>query len=291
MPLSGSTRSANGGSGNSMQPIEFIYLGILFAGAGLLSVVYYRSVPPTPELRRRLPNRTSVVSVAFALAIGALVWYISAKSSGLHRVGNFFSLIFGLLFLESLFILLMRWCKTNWSAMYCSAGVTGLVFLIFSKSPTFFIQNLIIIVAVLGAATLLIRLGLLKSWYLVALATLWVPYDIYLTQRVLPAVTVVTSAPYPTLLYPAVTVGTLSLGAGDFMFLVLFTLVLLRDFGTLPSIIHVAIQAVALLGVGLLVQSGSFIIPMMVILAPIYLIIYGLFLFRQRRGAVTPVPK
>jgi len=52
-----------------MQPIEFIYLGVLFIGAGLLAVLYYRTVPDAAVLKQRLPNRPSVVSVLLAVAV------------------------------------------------------------------------------------------------------------------------------------------------------------------------------------------------------------------------------
>ncbi|MFA5052272.1 MAG: hypothetical protein WC544_04435 [Patescibacteria group bacterium] len=266
-----------------MQPIEFIFLGVLFAGAGLLAVLYYRSVPDAQTLKQRLPNRPSAVAVILTFVIGFLVWYICAHSSGLRRAHQLLELVFGLLFFESLFILFIRWLRLNWVATLSSGAVTTVLFWYYINHPSFLLQNSIIIVAILGAATLLIRLDMLKTWYLFVLAALWVPYDIYLTQRVLPAVTVATSAPYPTLLYPAVTVGTLSLGAGDFMFLALFTLVLLRDFGALPAVVQVAGQGVALLCVGLLVQSGSFIIPMMVVLAPIFMLMYGVLFYHRRR--------
>ncbi|MFH0804882.1 MAG: hypothetical protein V1916_01660, partial [Patescibacteria group bacterium] len=86
------------------------------------------------------------------------------------------------------------------------------------------------------------------------------------------------------------TVGALSLGAGDFMFLALYTLVLYRDFGSRLALVHIAAQGVALLVTGLVITSADFIVPFLVVLAPIFLTFYGAAYFVRRRTRRTALP-
>ncbi|MDD5040050.1 MAG: hypothetical protein PHY34_02780 [Patescibacteria group bacterium] len=264
--------------------MDFIYLAILFVGCGLLSVVYYCAVPPREVLAQRLPNKPSVEAVVLTAVLGATIWYIIATYDGVQRIRHIAELVFALLFFESAFLFFMRWLQRNIFAVSLSLVVTVGVFYWFIRSPNFFIQNGVIIIATLGAATLLVRLKYLKSIYLFILAALWIPYDFFLVSHVLPAVTTATAAPQPTFLYPAVTVGVISLGVGDFMFMTLFTLVLLRDFNGSSAIVHLLAQGCALLITGLLVPESGFIVPFMVVMTPIFFAVYiGSYIARRRQ--------
>lgn len=140
----------------------------------------------------------------------------------------------------------------------------------------------------LGGATLLIRMKYLRTGILFTVAILCTLYDILLTQYLLPTFTVPVESTTPTFMFPAVTVEGLSLGSGDFMFLVLFALIILRDFGKLPAFILVGAETIGLLAVGLVLPESDFLVPFLLVMTPIFIVVYALSYFDNKRK-VQPV--
>ncbi len=254
--------------------MEFIPLTILFLGAGLLAMLYYTYVPSAATLRKRLPNRVSFTSVFLTIIIGGVVWFVFKSMDGIYRASSILMLIFSLLLFESLFLLSLRWIKKNLLAVLLSLAGSAIVFWLFLTFPSFVLFNSIIIVATLGAATLMIRLGYIRTKFLFIITLLWVVYDILFVQFILPKATTVTENPFPTFLFPSVTVDHVSLGGGDFMFLVLFTLTILRDFSMKHALVLVASQSVGLLVTGFLLPDSGFVVPFLVIMVPIFFLVY-----------------
>lgn len=267
--------------------MDFIPLSALFLGAGALAIGYYRWVPSAEALRSRLPNRATPSSIVLTLVMGGAAWYILSTFSGFSAVSRMLMLIFALLFFESLFLIGLRWVRVNFIALILALAVTAALFWAQLQYPTFFGINTIIIMATMGAATLLIRLGYLRTPILFIVASLWTVYDIMLVEFVLPAVTRPSTNPVPSFLYPAVTVGQLSLGSGDFMFLTLFALIVMRDFGALAASILVAAEVVGLLMTGLLLPEQGFLVPFLVVMTPIFFLVYLLVYLVRRTSSET----
>lgn len=263
--------------------MDFLKLAALFLGAGLAALAYYRFVPDATTLRARLPNRVTAAGLVLALAVGLAAWFWLSSLSGIRLVGHIFFFIFALLFFESLFLLLMRWIRKTTVAVILAMAVTALVFWWYQRLPSFYLLNSIIIISTLGAVTLLTRLGYLRTKILFVVAGLWTLYDIMLTHYLLPEVTRETTTPYPSFLYPAVTVGQISLGSGDFMFLALFTLVTVRDFGTLAGVSQVVAQVCGLLITGLLLPERGYIVPFLAVMTPIFFLGYAVLWYLRLR--------
>jgi len=265
--------------------MDFISLGIVFIFSGLLGIVYYSLVPQAELLRKRLPNKVTPASIVLALIIGVLFWFIIRSAGGMPPISQILAVIFGLLVFESVFLVSMHWIRINIVAVVISVLLTGLLFWYYFTSPTFLLLNGIIIVATLGAATLLIRLGYLTTRLFFIAIALWVVYDIMFVSYILPQYTVRAENASPTFFFPAVTMGDISIGSGDIMFLTLFTLVLLRDFNKKVAFSMVAAQAVGLLLIGLIVPERGFTLPYLIVMVPIFLIVYsGMYIFYKRRG-------
>ncbi|MFC1663470.1 hypothetical protein ACFL04_04925 [Patescibacteria group bacterium] len=263
--------------------MDFIILGLIFFGTGLLAIIFINYVPQTEELRQRLPNRISWAGLVLAAVIGYWLWYIFSRSDGFRTVVYIFTLLIGLLVFESIFLLIIRWIKSNLLALIIGlAAANGLVYL-YLEMPTFFLRNIIIIVATLGATTLLIRLNLLRTKFLFVVAALWTIYDVLVSLYFYPRVFVPVTAPRPDLFYAPVLIGSTSLGSGDFIFLVLFALVMLRDFGRLPALVLVAAEALGLLVTGLFITSTDTIVPFLLVMVPIFFAVYYfVYLKRQK---------
>ncbi|MFC1687317.1 hypothetical protein ACFL0L_01965 [Patescibacteria group bacterium] len=268
--------------------MNFLSLSIIFLAAGLLAIIYYLYVPTRSELVRRLPNKISLTSVFLALVIGGVFWYTVSQTGGMHRVSQMFMFLFGLLLFESFFLIAMKWVRSNFISVIISLIITGIIFYIYISSPSFIFLNIIIILVTLGGATLLIRMRYLRTGILFTVAILWTIYDIMLTQYLLPTFTVPVESATPTFMFPAVTVEGLSLGSGDFMFLVLFALILLRDFGKLPAIILVGAETIGLLIIGMILPESDFLVPFLLIMTPIFIVVYALSYFDNKRK-VRPV--
>ncbi|MFA5135107.1 MAG: hypothetical protein WC505_04990 [Patescibacteria group bacterium] len=271
--------------------MEYIYLGVLFISAGLLAIAYYSSVPGRAELQDRLPNkptkRAIIPSAMLILLLGAGIWYMGAVSVGAFHPSKVLLVIFALLVFESFFILSLRWFRSNTFAVLACSAATCLLFWAYFTVQVFFIFNGIVIIATLGAATLLVRLGYLRTRLLFIVTVLWVAYDVMLVRYVLPNVTVPADSPSPSFLFPAVTVGHVSLGSGDFMFLSLFTLVLLRDFGRLSAAVHVILQGTLYFITGLAVPEAGFLLPFLVIMAPAFFLVYGTSYYSSRAKRIS----
>ncbi|MBI5037290.1 MAG: hypothetical protein HZC01_01075 [Candidatus Kerfeldbacteria bacterium] len=256
--------------------MDFIYLAMLFLGAGIAGLVYYRYAPTAVDLRERLPNRVTPAGIVLAVAIGSAAWFLFSSVSGVVLVGRIFLFIFSLLFFESIFLLAMRWISRNTFATVVAILSTLGMFWWYQAKPSFVLLNFIIIISTLGAVTLLTRLGYLRTKILFAISILWTIYDILLVRFILPDVTRETATPHPTFLYPAVTTGRVSLGSGDFMFLSLFTLVIARDVGPRAALVHVVAQVTGLLVTGLLLPERGFTVPFLVVMTPIFIVCYVL---------------
>jgi hypothetical protein len=256
--------------------MDFLPLSLLFAAAGGLAMVYYQLVLKPESLKARLPNRVSGAAIVLAVVIAAVVIYIVRTRTGFGRISAISTFIFALLAFESAFLLLLRWVKSNTLAVLFSLAVSGTLFALNMSNPTFELFNAIVIFAAFGASTLLIRLRYLRTSFLFIVAGLWTIYDILSTQFLLPRIFVPAAEPVPTkfFIFPAVTIGHTTLGSGDFMFLVLFTLVMLRDLGKLPAAILVAAETAGLLITGLLITNLNKPLPFLVIMTPIFVAIY-----------------
>lgn len=265
--------------------MDFVPLSIIFLATGALAIVFYQLVPSAEELRRRLPNRVTPAALILVVVLTVIIWLLVRSYSGFALSIRLMTLLFALLLFESLFLLLMRWIRVNALALVVSLFIAGFVFWIQLTYPSFVLLNSIIVVATLGAATLIIRLGYLRTRLMFIIAALWTLYDIMLVQFILPRVTRETSTPTPTFIFPAVTVGEISLGSGDFMFLTLFTLVMLRDFGVLPALIVAIAEVTGLLVTGLVLPEQGFLVPFLVIMTPIFFLVYLATHFIQKRTA------
>ena len=67
------------------------------------------------------------------------------------------------------------------------------------------------------------------------------------------------------------------------MFLVLFTLAILRDFGKKQAIVLVASQSIGLLVTGFLLPESGFVVPFLVIMVPIFFLVYLWAYFNKQR--------
>ncbi len=265
--------------------MDFISLGIVFLFSGLLGIVYYSLVPQAELLRKRLPNKVTPASIALTLIIGALIWFLIRSAGGIPPVSIILAVVFALLVFESFLLVAMCWIRINIIAVFVSLALTSLVFWLYYSGPTFLLLNGIIIFATLGAATLLIRFGYVTTRLVFIATALWVVYDIMFVYYILPQYTVPVENASPTFLFPAVTTGDISIGSGDIMFLILFTLVLLRDFNKRAAFVMVSAQAVGLLLVGLLVPEQGFTLPYLVVMVPIFLVVYsGMYVFYKKKG-------
>jgi len=265
--------------------MDFILLGIVFIFSGFLGIVYYSLVPQAGLLRKRLPNKATPASIALTLIIGGIVWFLIQSAGGMPPASKILTVIFALLVFESFLLISMRWIKVNIVAMLISLVFTCVIFLLYFSNPTFFLLNGIIIFATLGAVTLLIRFDYISTRLVFIATALWVIYDIMFVAYILPQYTVSVSDPYPTFLFPAITTGDISIGSGDIMFLILFTFVLLRDFNKRAALIMVVAQAVGLLLVGLIVPEQGFTLPYLIVMVPIFLVVYsGMYVFYKKKG-------
>ncbi|MCH7492824.1 hypothetical protein IID19_04560 [Patescibacteria group bacterium] len=267
---------------------NFIYLSLLFVASGLLGIIYYTYLLNKSELKKRIPNRATVESVVLFLIIVVLVWYILHNFTGLIRTSNIIALIIGLLLFETIFLLLLRWFKSNTLNALISFLTTVAVFAMHFSNPTFVTFNAIIILSTLGATALMIRLEFIKTWMVFGLTAIWMPYDYYFVSYILPKFTKITANPVPFFAFPSVTIGDIGLGVGDFVFLALFTFVLFHDFGRKPATIHIILQGSGLLVASYLVSIQNIIVPFLLILSPIFFIIYfSSYLYQKKQREIS----
>ncbi len=263
--------------------LNFLYLSLMFLGSGILATFYYGFIPDSVNLKKRLPNKPSVESVVLFLIICFLVWQIFANYEGLQRSSRIVALILGLLLFETLFFLLMRWVKKNWLNALISVILVVGVFVLHYTNENFVTFNLIIILATIGGTAFLMRTGMVKTWLVFVLTAVWMPYDFYFVANVLPKYTKATADPYPFFAFPSVTIGDISLGVGDFVFLALYTFVLVNSFNKKIAIIHAIVQAIGLLIAGYIVSLRDINIPFLLVLSPIFFIIYFIAYFINKK--------
>jgi len=254
--------------------MDFLYLSLVFALGGLSALVYYKLAPTKKYLKERLPNRISWAGFISWLIVIVIIWFIFNNYSGFTRTTYIFTLFFALLLFETFFLIIIKYIKSNLLASLTTFVLIGSIFSLYLYEPTFVFRNIIIILASLGAVTLLIRLGYLKVWIIFALAIIWTGYDIWATQYFFPNVLVPVTEASRVFFFPAAIVGQVSLGSGDFIFLSLFTIIILHRFGVLPAVILVTAQSTALIITALLITSNDFIIPFLAVMTPIFFLIY-----------------
>lgn len=271
--------------------MDFILLGTIFFVTGLGAMLYYRTVPSAQVLRSRLTNKISGASILLTVVVGASIWYVLSSYGGLGRISRLFALMFGLLVFESVFLLTIRWVRSNTLAILAGLLAAGLLLWGYYVQPSFIVLGIIITFATLGAATLLIRLGYLRTLFLMLVSSLWTVYDVIFVTYILPKYTRPATTPFPSFLFPAVQVGSTNLGSGDFMFLSLFTLILLRDFGVPAALAGAAAQSVALLATGIFLPEQGFSVPFLLIMTPLFFLVYvaAYFDHRRRRAAESGV--
>lgn len=270
--------------------LDFLYLSLMFLGAGLLGTFYYGSLPDKDDFKKRLPNKPSIESVVLFLIICVLVWQIFANYQGLQRSSMIVALVLGLLLFETLFFLFMRWVKSNWLNALISALIVVGIFVLHFSNENFITFNLIIIFATIGGTAFLMRAGIMKTWLVFLLTFIWMPYDFYFVAHVLPKYTKATADPYPFFAFPSVTIGDISLGVGDFVFLALYTFVLVNKFDKKVAVIHAVVQGIGLLVAGYIVSIKEINIPFLLVLSPIFFIIYlGAYFYNKRNNIIKNI--
>ncbi|MFH1366456.1 MAG: hypothetical protein ABIH38_00510 [Patescibacteria group bacterium] len=253
--------------------MDLLPLALIFFGAGLTAVFYYIFGPSKEFLKERLPNRPSLAGIILWLLVCLAFYFIIKNNQGFSRTMLIFTLIFSLLVFETFFLFLIRFLRSNTLAVIFALLVSAGSFIFHYYYPTFALRNTIIILATLGASALLIKLNYLKTWLMFAFAFLWTGYDIYATRYFLPGVLVPVTEPPKTFFFPSVITGSVSLGSGDFIFLVLFLMIITREFGLLPALLLLAAETVGLLITGFFLESDS-IIPFLAVMTPIFIMTY-----------------
>lgn len=263
--------------------IDGLGLTLVFAAAGLVAILYYRTVPSIGELRARLPNRMTPAGIIASGLIIPAVWYLVASTDGFARIRTVIGLLFDLLIFETVFLLAMRWLKTNTLAVITALAIAVGAFLLQRTNPSTVVFNLTFILATFGASTLLVGMQFLRTRFLMLVAVLWTIYDILSNLFIFPKIYRVADRPHTSFLFPAIAVGQLTLGSGDIMFLVLFTLVLYRRFGLRRALVHVLVQALALL-VTVMLKPTSVALPYLVVMTPLF---FGVWLFPRRQHPMS----
>lgn len=267
-----------------------VILPLIFLVAGILAVYYYRLTPPVDELRRRLPNQVSVAAIILTIIIGVGIWLIVRfLPTPFLKISGVTTLLFFLLTFETVLLLFFRWLRSNTAAVIAAAIVTVIPFLVQFQWPSFELSNAIIVAATLGATTLMIRMGLLRTRIIVLMTVLLTINDIINVRYVLPQLPLAPypMVPFPLLIFPTVNIAGRVVGSGDFMFLALATLVILRDLGRRAALVHVAIQSIALLVTLAATANADVLIPYLTIMAPIFI---GTYIVGRTKAPARPAP-
>lgn len=265
-------------------------LPLLFIIAGCLGIWYYRTVPSGDHLRTRLPNRVSWAAWVVTAVIAIGIWYISRSlSTPFLRFSGATTLLFYLLVFESALLLIMRWTKSNLTAVIVALAVAAIPLTLQLRMPSYFLINVIIVLATLGATTLLIRLNMLRTRLIVLMAVLLTINDAINVWFVLPLLPLspLPPEPLPFLILPTVSIAGRVVGSGDFMFLVLATLVIIRDHGQRSALVHVGVQTAALFFTLLVTANRDVLIPYLLIMTPIF---FGVYFWRWRATKRIPHP-
>lgn len=250
-----------------------LILSAVFAGLGFLGLAYYRSLPTAEQLQARLPNRISPSGLILAVVLFAIVAWVWQSSQGEIRWRTFFPILFNLLIFETVFIVLLRVMKRNIYPLLIGLVVAVLFWVWQTKYPSTLAFNITFLLAPLGAASLLIRLGYWRTYMLFLVAGLWMIYDILASMFIYPVIYRPALTPVTSFLFPAVAVGQITLGSGDFMFLILFTLGLYRDLGWRSAWLHVVVQSLALF-ITILVKPNEVQFPYLTVMTPIFILTY-----------------
>ncbi|MBI5466842.1 MAG: hypothetical protein HY975_01340 [Candidatus Kerfeldbacteria bacterium] len=269
--------------------MPIIFLPLLFLAAGLVGILYYQHIPSQTELRQRLPNRASWAGFLLVGLIALGIWLIvHYTTSRFMKVAGITTLVFYLLTFESFLLLAFRWTKSNAVGVLTAAGLTAIPFLLQFFHPTYTLGNVLIIAATLGATALVIRLEVLRTRIIIILACLFMVTDILNVTFVLPhlPLTPPQDRPLPLLIFPTVNVGGHVIGSGDFMFLALTTLIVLKNFSARVAAWHVVAQAVALTITLSFILNRDILLPYLTIMTPVFLITYAI--ARQRRELRPP---
>ncbi len=265
-------------------------LPVIFLIAGFLAVLYYRLVPPAEHLRQRLPNQISTAALLLTAAIGLGVWLIIRyANTPFLKIAGVTTLLFYLLAFESVLLLIFRWLRSNVLAVLVSLAIVAIPFIVQYRFPSFELSNALIVAATLGATTLLIRLNLLRTRIIVLAFVLLTFNDILNVTYVLPRLPLAPypQTPLPLLIFPTVNVAGRVVGSGDFMFLALATLVILRDHGLRPAVVHTVLQTVALLITLVATAGADALIPYLTVMTPIFLVVYITAWMKRRKTAST----
>lgn len=263
---------------------DSLLLAFLFAFSGFLALGYYHLIPSREELKRRLPNRVGFAGILLTIILGAAVWFIVMNAEGFGRFMRIFTFLLALLVFETAFLLLMRWVRSNVLAVLLALAAAAALFAWQTFAPSLALKNVLIVAAALGAPTLLVRMGYLRTRFLFLVAVLWTLYDVLFVRFLLPRVFLPAQEPTASLLYPALTVGTLTLGLGDVMFLILFALVLVRDAGRRAAMLLIALEAMGLLVTLLIRGDRNISIPFLTVMTPIFFLVFWVARQNQKRG-------
>lgn len=272
--------------------VTFFVLALLFFTAGVLSILFQRVVPDASVLRQRFPNRTTFTGIVLWLIIVAAGWFIFKYTTGFTRVASITTMLFFLLLFETLFLLSIRFIRQNIPAAVASLAVAIVPFVIQYYAPSYFLMNVVIIVATMGATTLVTKLNYLRTKVIMLLVVLFTINDVLNVRYLLPKLNLApVTEPMRLLIFPTVTYGSHVVGSGDFMFLVLLTLVILRDFGAREAVWFAVAESAALFLTGFYVINRDILLPFLTIMTPVFLAVYCVAYVKRRRKTPSPEPK
>jgi len=260
--------------------MDALLLSVLYAVSGLLVLGYYGAVPAKNTLVRKLPNRVSIAGLVLLLIVLGAGWYF--VSLGHNPIFGIFVMLFMLLVFETFFLLLLRWLSSTMLAVLVALATAGGLYAVYEFWPSFALVNGIIILASMGAVTLLIKMSYLRTKLLWVIAGLWTIYDVLTVTYLLPEVFVPAAEPRLSLFLPALTVGSLTLGSGDVIFLALFTLILRREYGRETAIFFILASALGLYLAALAYLSWETAIPFLVVLTPLFFLFTLIGQWRKR---------
>ena len=92
--------------------MDFLPLSLLFIGAGLSALAYYRIVPKKEFLKSRLPHKISWAGFLSWIIIIIAFYFIYTQTTGFQRTTYIFTLLFALLVFETLFLFFLRFLKS-----------------------------------------------------------------------------------------------------------------------------------------------------------------------------------
>ncbi len=265
--------------------MHIFLLTLLFAFAGIMAIVFHKLVPDSATIKQRFPiKRARLRDIALPLvviAIGTLFWF---NTNSDNRTAMFQSFIIALLALESGLLLLMRRFQSTIS-LSIMTGLCGLAAFVISwtfKLPA--VDMLLFVFGTLGAWTLAQRLGLLNVWFLMVIVLGLTAFDYYnVTSLATTAATSGTTVGSQSMLL--VSIGEEALGIGDFIFLSLCTLALIARFGSVTALLFLAAESLILLATGFIPAPNGFFFPYLLVMTPVFLIVYLVAWMRKRASS------